>query len=71
MSNQLQEAVTQRDPVLSVETVAARLGVHVATVRAEITRGRLSAFRVGKLIRVRESALVAYMSADDTAPAAS
>ena len=42
---------------LSVREVAEYLGVSEKLVRAEIERGRLSAYRVGRVYRVRESAL--------------
>jgi excisionase family DNA binding protein len=40
-------------PDLSLAEAASVLGVNVKTVRRAIAEGRLPAYRVGKLIRVR------------------
>jgi excisionase family DNA binding protein len=47
---------------LSVAEVAKRLGVSEKTVRRKIETGDLTAHRVGKLIRVREHVLTAYLA---------
>ena len=47
--------------LLDVATVAKRLGVSVRTVRREIKNGRLRAYRVGRLLRVGEDDLLAYL----------
>lgn len=39
-------------PSVSVEALAAHWGVHHITVRRMIRDGKLSAFRVGRLLRV-------------------
>jgi len=59
-------AVSER--CLSVREVAEYLGVSEKLVRAEIERGRLPAYRVGRVYRVRESALdaLAHESAPST-----
>lgn len=46
---------------LTLPEVADRLRVSMSTVRREIARGRLRAFRVGYLYRVRPEDLDAYM----------
>jgi len=51
---------------LRVGEVARILGVHAHTVRNEIKRGRLRAFRAGRLMLVSRIALLEYMrDADD------
>jgi len=47
---------------LSVVEVAKRLGVAEKTVRRKIASGDLPAHRVGKLVRVGESSLTAYLT---------
>lgn len=55
---------------LSVSQVADHLGVCPKTVRAEIERGNLRGFRVGRLWRVDSQALAEYRGRPvDTAPA--
>jgi excisionase family DNA binding protein len=47
-----------------VEDVAAFLGVSPVTVRKEITRGKLTAFRIGlgsKLLRLKREHVEAYL----------
>lgn len=48
----------------SPQEVADALGIHEATVRAEIRRGRLHAIRIGRLLRVPVSALADYLARD-------
>jgi excisionase family DNA binding protein len=45
---------------LSVEKVAARLGLHVRTVRAYVRQGRLKASRIGKQYRIAKADLDAF-----------
>ena len=47
---------------LSVAEVAKRLGVSEKTVRRKIASGDLPAHRVGKLLRVSERILTAYVT---------
>jgi excisionase family DNA binding protein len=47
---------------LSVAQVADRLGLSEKSVRRKIARGELDAHRVGKLLRVRERGLDAYLA---------
>jgi excisionase family DNA binding protein len=49
------------DRAVSLCEAAARLGVCVRTVRREIERRRLAAFRVGRNMRIRTSELHRYM----------
>ena len=47
---------------LSVAAIAQRLGVSEKTIRRKIDRGELPAHRVGRLLRVGEGALAAYVA---------
>ena len=47
--------------VYTREEVAAMWGVNVRTVAREIERGRLKVFRVGRCIRITQSAIDDYM----------
>jgi excisionase family DNA binding protein len=47
----------------SITTAAARLDCHPETLRRIIRRGELTALKVGKSWRIRESDLVAYLAA--------
>ena len=49
--------------LLRISEVAARLNVHVATVRRLIERGELQAVKIGKNIRVQPADLDAYIQA--------
>jgi len=49
--------------LMSVEQVAATLGVHVRTVRRHIREGRLRASRIGKLYRVPAAELASFAGA--------
>jgi excisionase family DNA binding protein len=49
---------------VSLLRAARILGVCVRTVRREIDRGRLSAFRVGRNLRIRISELRRYMESE-------
>lgn len=51
------------DPLVSVSDVAKWLGVHRNTVFNMISRGEISAFRVGLLIKVPHSSVLAYLEA--------
>lgn len=49
------------DPLLTVAETAERLRVHPITVRRYIASGRLAAVRAGRNVRVRESAVEAFI----------
>ena len=57
-------------PALSVAEVARLLGVHARTIRREIARGRLEAFRVGDSVRVSWDAIEKYKSETSVVPTA-
>jgi len=46
---------------MTAEEVAKRLGVSTATIRREIARGKLDAFRVGRNVRITNEALLKYV----------
>jgi excisionase family DNA binding protein len=50
-----------RHPLLRVSDVAARLNCSVKTVRRLIARSELEVSRVGRLLRISEAALAAYL----------
>jgi excisionase family DNA binding protein len=50
------------DAYLTVEEAARRLKTSTVTVRRRIRAGRLRAYRNGKLLRIRESDLVAMIT---------
>jgi len=52
---------------VSLARAAKILGVCVRTVRREIDRGRLAAFRVGRSLRIRMSELLRYMESEAVA----
>ena len=54
------------DRCLSLKEAGGILGVCVRTVRREIDRGRLAAFRVGRSLRIRMSELRRYMEREPT-----
>ncbi|MGW4059704.1 helix-turn-helix domain-containing protein [Amycolatopsis sp. NPDC004747] len=58
--------------VYSVEQVAAKLGLHVRTVRNYVRDGRLKAVRIGKQYRITAADLVAFtgLPVAERAPAA-
>lgn len=53
---------TNPDPLLTVSQAAHYLGVSDKLVRREISAGRLTRTTVGRYIRVRQSALEAYLA---------
>lgn len=53
---------TNPDPLLTVAEVAGYLDVGQTFVRSEIARGNLSHVRLGRLVRVRQSALEQYLT---------
>jgi excisionase family DNA binding protein len=53
---------------LSIDQVAARLGLHVRTVRRYVREGRLGAVRIGKQYRVTREALDALTGTPPVAP---
>lgn len=57
-------------PALAVAEVARLLGVHPRTIRREIARGRLEAFKVGDSVRVSWDAIEKYKSETSVVPTA-
>lgn len=49
-----------RPEAVSVERAAALVGCHVNTIRRLIWAGKLKAFRVGRVIRIRRDVLNAF-----------
>jgi excisionase family DNA binding protein len=57
------------DPIRTKRHVAARLGVHAATVDRAVASGRLKAIRVSaRRIGIRESEIERYLSDNEIAP---
>jgi excisionase family DNA binding protein len=56
------------DEWMSTAEAARRLGVRPRTVYGFINRGELPAFRIGRVIRVRESDLAAFIESCRIAP---
>lgn len=50
--------------VYTREQIAEMWGVNVRTIAREIDRGRLKVFRVGRCIRITQSAIDDYMHQD-------
>ncbi len=48
--------------LLSIVEVARRLGVSEKTIRRQIADGELSAYRVGRQLRISEEDLMAYLA---------
>jgi excisionase family DNA binding protein len=61
-------AFDPNDPYLTVDEVAARLRVAKMTVYRLIRSGDLIAFRIGRSIRVTESAFNAFLRASVITP---
>jgi excisionase family DNA binding protein len=57
----MNESNDAADECVSLSRAAKILGVCVRTVRREIERGKLIAFRVGRSLRIRMSELRRYM----------
>jgi excisionase family DNA binding protein len=57
----VEQSSWNHDRCVSLREAAEILGVSVRTVRREIERGRLAAFRVGRNLRMRMSELRRYM----------
>ena len=57
----MNEKTDAADECVSLSRAAKILGVCVRTVRREVGRGRLAAFRVGRNLRIRMSELRRYM----------
>jgi excisionase family DNA binding protein len=55
--------VRQRDAV-SITDAARLLDVHYETVRRLVASGKLEAFRVGRVIRIRRSVLLRYLQTE-------
>lgn len=55
--------------LMSIDQVAAQLGLHVRTVRRYVRNGRLSAVRIGKQYRVSREALDALTGRSAPTPA--
>ena len=53
-----------RERLMTPEEVAERLAITPKTVRRFLREGRLKAMKVGRLWRVRESDLLAYMKGE-------
>ena len=53
----MKKAMTDDSEFLSIDQVAAQLGLHVRTVRRYVRHGRLRAVRIGKQYRVAREAL--------------
>lgn len=53
-----------RERLMTPEEVAERLAITPKTVRRFLREGRLKAVKVGRLWRVRESDLLAYMKGE-------
>lgn len=53
-----------RERLMTPEEVAERLALTPKTVRRFLREGRLKAMKVGRLWRVRESDLLAYMKGE-------
>jgi putative molybdopterin biosynthesis protein len=47
--------------VLTLRETAERLRIHPETVRREINRGKLPAYKIGRHLRIEERDLAAYM----------
>lgn len=47
--------------MLKIKEVAAKLGVHDNTVRRLINRGELPAYRVGRVVRIKEADAERYL----------
>jgi excisionase family DNA binding protein len=58
------ERVEGDDWSVSLQRAAEVLAVSVRTVRREIDRGKLVAFRVGRNLRIRKSELRRYMESE-------
>ena len=63
----MNEKTDAADECVSLSRAAKILGVCVRTVRREIDRGRLAAFRVGRSLRIRMSELLRYMDSEAVA----
>lgn len=55
-------SVRNGDPLLDVPAVAKYLGLSETFVRQELRTGRLQGLRLGRLLRVRLSALEQYLA---------
>lgn len=53
--------LVDKPEIMNVNEVADLLGVVPATVRCEIYRGNLEAFRVGRCVRIARAALIGYL----------
>lgn len=53
-------------PLLSLQDISQATGVSVYTLRDEIVRGRLRAFKLAQLYKVRQEDFVAWVAAGDT-----
>lgn len=56
-------SITSNDVLLNVQEARRRLGVSVTTVYALMSGGSLTSIKVGRARRIRESSLLALMSA--------
>jgi len=67
----MKKAMTDDSEFLSIDQVAAQLGLHVRTVRRYVRHGRLRAVRIGKQYRVAREALDSLTGRTPAAVAAS
>lgn len=51
---------------VSIQEAADLLGVHINTIRREISRGNLAAVRIGRVWRVRVAELHAYLKRNES-----
>lgn len=58
--------IATEDPLHSAESAAALLGVRPSTIRWWWAIGRLPRLKIGRLSRVRESALIALIGSETT-----
>ena len=61
MDRTVEKAERDRDRHLTVAQVAARLQVSEKTVRNHINQERLKVVRVGRAVRISETALLKYL----------
>ena len=61
MGRTVEKAEQDRGQHLTVTQVAARLQVSEKTVRNHISQGRLKVVRVGRAVRISETALLKYL----------
>jgi excisionase family DNA binding protein len=55
------------DPLMTVDEAAEYLGMSAEFVRRQVAAGRLEGTRLGRYLRIRQSALERYLSVSSTA----